>query len=224
MDRRVAALPTVPVFKPAGIPARDLEEVALTLDEFEALRLADYEGLYQEAAALRMGVSRQTFGRIVEAARKKVADALVNGKALRIEGGVAVVGNLETENVKIAIPTREGNVEAHFGHCSSFSIYTVEGSEIVGEETMDTGSERGCKSGIAGELARMGVRKLLAGNIGEGAVRVLGSFGIDVVRGASGSARGAAEAFLSGALTDTGANCSEHSEGHAYDGACTHEG
>lgn len=224
MDRRVAALPTVPVFKPAGIPARDLEEVALTLDEFEALRLADYEGLYQEAAALRMGVSRQTFGRIVEAARKKVADALVNGKALRIEGGVAVVGNLETENVKIAIPTREGNVEAHFGHCSSFSIYTVEGSEIVGEETMDIGSERGCKSGIAGELARMGVRKLLAGNIGEGAVRVLGSFGIAVVRGASGSARGAAEAFLLGALTDTGANCSEHSEGHAYDGACTHEG
>jgi predicted DNA-binding protein (UPF0251 family)/predicted Fe-Mo cluster-binding NifX family protein len=222
MDRRVAALPTVPVFKPAGIPARDLEEVALTLDEFETIRLADYEGLYQEAAALRMGVSRQTFGRIVEAARKKVADALVNGKALRIEGGVAVVGSTKGENMKIAVPTREGNVDLHFGHCGYYSIYTVEGSAIIAEESMDASSECGCKSGIAGELARTGVRTLVAGNIGEGAVRVLGSFGINVVRGASGSARGAAEAFLSGSLTDTGANCSEYSEGHAHDGGCRH--
>jgi hypothetical protein len=65
--------------------------VALTLDEFESLRLADLEGLYQEDAAGRMGVSRATFGRIVESARRKVAEALVRGKALRIEGG-AVAG------------------------------------------------------------------------------------------------------------------------------------
>jgi uncharacterized protein len=61
--------------------------VVLTVDEFEALRLADYEGLYQEQAAQRMGVSRQTFGRIVESARRKVAQALVKGMVLRIEGG-----------------------------------------------------------------------------------------------------------------------------------------
>jgi len=64
-----------------------LEQVELTVDEFEAIRLADMEGLYQEAAAQRMNVSRQTFGRILEAAHKKVADALVNGKALSIAGG-----------------------------------------------------------------------------------------------------------------------------------------
>jgi predicted DNA-binding protein (UPF0251 family) len=75
------------LFKPAGIPARLLEEVVLTLDELEALRLADLEGEYQEAAAARMGVSRATFGRIVGEARRKVAEALVQGKALRIEGG-----------------------------------------------------------------------------------------------------------------------------------------
>jgi predicted DNA-binding protein (UPF0251 family) len=85
--RRIGALPPKSVFKPAGIPARTLEEVTLTVDQFEALRLADYEGLYQEQAADRMGVSRQTFGRIVEAARKKVAQALVKGMVLRIEGG-----------------------------------------------------------------------------------------------------------------------------------------
>ncbi len=66
---------------------RMLEQVALTIDEFEALRLADLEGLYQEQAAEQMNVSRQTFGRILEVAHKKVADALVHGKALSIEGG-----------------------------------------------------------------------------------------------------------------------------------------
>jgi predicted DNA-binding protein (UPF0251 family) len=75
------------MFKPAGIPASSLEEVVLQLDELEAIRLVDLECLYQEAAAEKMGVSRQTLGRIVESARKKVAGALIQGKALRIEGG-----------------------------------------------------------------------------------------------------------------------------------------
>jgi predicted DNA-binding protein (UPF0251 family) len=83
----VAQLPQANYYKPRGVPLRMLQQVALTVDELEALRLADLEGLYQEEAAQQMNVSRQTFGRIVEAARKKVADALVNGKALSIEGG-----------------------------------------------------------------------------------------------------------------------------------------
>lgn len=85
--RRIAGRPAAPVFKPAGIPLRDIDEVVMTLDEFEALRLADLEGLYQEEAAQRMGVSRPTLGRILVSARGKVADVLVHGKALRVEGG-----------------------------------------------------------------------------------------------------------------------------------------
>lgn len=85
--RRIAGSPLAAVFKPIGIPMRDLEEVVMTLDEFEALRLADLNGLYQEQAATQMGISRPTFSRIVDAARRKVADALVHGRALRIEGG-----------------------------------------------------------------------------------------------------------------------------------------
>ena len=64
-----------------------LSESRLTIDECEALRLADYEGLSHEEAGSEMRVSRATFGRIIEKARKKVADALINGKAIRIEGG-----------------------------------------------------------------------------------------------------------------------------------------
>jgi len=65
-----------------------LEEVNLTLDELEAVRLADFDGLYQEDAAKKMNISRQTFGNIIEKAHKKIADALLNAKALKIEGGV----------------------------------------------------------------------------------------------------------------------------------------
>ena len=85
--RRVAGKPTAAVFKPMGIPTRRLEETVMTLDEFEAIRLADLNGLYQEEAAGAMEVSRPTFSRMIESARRKLADALVHGKALRIEGG-----------------------------------------------------------------------------------------------------------------------------------------
>lgn len=89
--RNVCGKPDKNYFKPRGIPAMDLEEVVLELDEFEAVRLADYEQLYQEEAAARMNISRQTFGRIIETAHKKIADVLINGKALKIEGGDVAV-------------------------------------------------------------------------------------------------------------------------------------
>lgn len=80
---------TATYFKPQGIPMRDLEEIRLERDEIEAIRLADIEDLYQADAALRMGVSRQTFGNIIARAHKKVALALLQGKALRIATEVA---------------------------------------------------------------------------------------------------------------------------------------
>jgi predicted DNA-binding protein (UPF0251 family) len=75
------------VFKPAGIPLRQLDEVVMTLDEFEAIRLADLAQMYQEKAAKQMGISRPTFSRIIDSAHRKLADALVHGKALLIDGG-----------------------------------------------------------------------------------------------------------------------------------------
>ena len=85
--RQVGDMPYKTCFRPEGATPCSFEVVLLTLDEYEAIRLADLEGLYHEQAASRMNVSRQTFGRIIEAARRKVADVLVNGKVLKIEGG-----------------------------------------------------------------------------------------------------------------------------------------
>lgn len=93
--RNVCGMPDKNYFKPRGIPAVELEEVVLHLDEFEAIRLADYEKLYQEEAAARMNISRQTFGRVIETAHKKIADVLIHGKALKIEGGKVTLSETE---------------------------------------------------------------------------------------------------------------------------------
>ena len=85
--RRVAQLPNVGFFRPMGIPASALQEVCLSLEEVESIRLKDLEELGQEECAQRMRISRPTFHRVLESARGKLADALVNGKAIQIEGG-----------------------------------------------------------------------------------------------------------------------------------------
>jgi predicted DNA-binding protein (UPF0251 family) len=94
-NRIVACDPGASYFKPRGVPLRDIEEVKLTIDQMEAIRLADLEGLSQEDAGRKMGVSRATFGRIVQRARHTVAEALVHGKAILLEGG-----NYQLSNAK----------------------------------------------------------------------------------------------------------------------------
>lgn len=85
--RKISFMSNFSAFKPVGVRAVELDEVVLSHDELEAIRLADLEGLYYEDAANLMEVSRQTFGRIVETARNKIASALIEGKLLKIEGG-----------------------------------------------------------------------------------------------------------------------------------------
>lgn len=82
--RCLGCAPAADYFKPLGIPLRELEEVALALDELEAVRGVDLEGLQQAEVAARMGVSRQTVGNLLARAHRKIADALLNGKALRV--------------------------------------------------------------------------------------------------------------------------------------------
>lgn len=87
ISRKVGYKPEVSYFKPRGIPMLDLMEVCLTVDEREALRLADLQGLSHEEGGELMEVSRATFGRILRNARRIIADAIINGKAINIQGG-----------------------------------------------------------------------------------------------------------------------------------------
>ncbi|MDI3502670.1 MAG: uncharacterized protein PWR09_795 [Archaeoglobi archaeon] len=84
--RRIGCYPRCLMFKPRGIPGRELEHVILSIHEIEAMRLVDLEGLTQEEAAEKMGVSRKTLWVDLKSGRRKVVDALINGKAIIIEG------------------------------------------------------------------------------------------------------------------------------------------
>jgi predicted DNA-binding protein (UPF0251 family) len=90
--RFVQGPPAVAFFKPQGIPLFQLEQVVLDVDEFEAIRLVDYEGLHLEDAAKRLQVSRATCARIIDSAHHKIGTALTHGHAIRIEGGTFVLG------------------------------------------------------------------------------------------------------------------------------------
>lgn len=154
--RKVNTTPEVTYFKPRGVPLRELAEVYLPLDGFEAIRLADHQGLNHEAAAQKMHVSRQTFGRILATARQTVAKALVQGLALRIHGGEyqltadngaarrypdqcsievsasATEGQAERQSVMTTIaitsegPTLDDAVDPRFGRAAGFIIVDTE--------------------------------------------------------------------------------------------------
>ena len=150
--RRVEFLPDVTYFKPAGIPLRALEEVCLSVEEAEAIRLKELEGLEQEQGAEKMNISRPTFQRVLASGRQKMADALLNGKAIRIEGG-----NFETAWYRFRclsghewnVPFKEmaGGFPEFCPTCNSTSITPV-------EPTAYGWGERGCRRHRRGRYDR----------------------------------------------------------------------
>ncbi len=118
--------------------------------------------------------------------------------------------------MKIALPSHQGLIDDHFGHCEYFTVFDVDGNtkEIIAQETVNSPESCGCKSNIATILADMGVSVMLAGNMGDGAVQVLNSAGIEVLRGCSGNVKEVALKWLNGNLTDSGESCHENEHGH----------
>lgn len=112
--------------------------------------------------------------------------------------------------MKIAVPSREGQIDQHFGHCKEFLVFTAHDDQLTQDPAIPSSDSCGCKSGIAGVLAQAGVTHLVAGNMGEGALKVLQDHGITVVRGASGRSREAVEEFVAGRFHDSGELCSSH--------------
>lgn len=114
--------------------------------------------------------------------------------------------------MKIALPTRNNNIDDHFGHCEYYTVLTIDtdSKKITNSETIPSPAGCGCKSNIATTLSDMGVKVLLAGNMGEGAVRVLTNAGIEVLRGCSGNVEAVALKWLEGSLVDSGDFCHSH--------------
>jgi predicted Fe-Mo cluster-binding NifX family protein len=127
--------------------------------------------------------------------------------------------------MKIAVPTRDNRVDDHFGHCEKYSIFNIdEDQKIESFEMLDSPQGCGCKSNIASVLQAKEVTIMLAGNMGEGALRVLSSHGIQVFRGCSGDVKQITEAFLKGAVIDSGRGCQQnHHGGNNHEGhQCNH--
>jgi predicted Fe-Mo cluster-binding NifX family protein len=116
--------------------------------------------------------------------------------------------------MKIALPSRVNQIDEHFGHCEHFTVFTIDGQKkITAEEKIASPAGCGCKSNIAQTLAEQGVKLMLAGNMGQGAVNVLNGHGIDVLRGCSGDVKAVAESWLAGKLEDNGIACAQHEHG-----------
>ncbi len=119
----------------------------------------------------------------------------------------------------IAVPTKENKVDNHFGHCAYYTFFEIdENKKIINTSTMEAPQGCGCKSGVAPILRDKGVRIMLAGNMGNGAVNVLTQNDIKVVRGCSGPVEEVIQNYLAGKLEDSGEVCDSHGEGHT----CSH--
>lgn len=117
--------------------------------------------------------------------------------------------------MKIALPTRNSQIDSHFGHCEVYTVYTVnEQKQIVNTELVPSPQGCGCKSNIAAVLRDKGVTVMLAGNMGTGALNVLSSHNIQVIRGCSGNIEDVASAWIRGELKDSGEGCRHHEDGH----------
>lgn len=202
----------------------------MTVDEFEALRLLDNEGLTQEACASRMNIARTTVTAIYDSARKKIADALVNGKRLLITGGHCEFEPVEidqeinekgTDIMRIAVTYENGEIFQHFGHTEQFKLYDVEDGEVVSEQIVDTnGSGHGA---LAGFLQAAKADALICGGIGMGAQTALADAGIKFYAGVQGSADAAAKSLVEGTLEyDPDAKCDHHGHHHGEGHECGH--
>jgi len=112
--------------------------------------------------------------------------------------------------MKIALPTRNEVIDDHFGHCEYFTVVSIDQQMITSTERIESPATCGCKSDIAQVLAQQGVTVMLAGNMGQGALKVLNNNGIEVIRGCSGNITTVLQQWLNGALTDNNQTCSTH--------------
>ncbi len=208
------------VFKPVGVSRNDLETVYIMLDEFEALRLVDYEGLSQIDAGVEMQVSRATVQRLLLSGRKKFIDVLLKNKALEIKNEITNIKlkgenkmNIEEKLVKrISFPTSDKvTVDEHFGHCKEFVVYTIEENEV--KEVKYVIPPEHTPGSFPRFLGEQGVDVIITGGMGAMAVNLFKQQDIDVVLGAKGRIDVNLSEYLGGFLTTQGSVC-EHDHTH----------
>ena len=242
--RRVCHFPENLSFSPAE--GADAPAVILTVEEYEAIRLIDREGLSQEECCRLMGVARTTVQQIYADARRKIARMLVEGLPLRIGGGdYALCDGRRADcgqalcfkqeyhklhekpkgdnTMRIAVTYENGNIFQHFGHTEQFKVYDVQDGKILAAQVVDTnGSGHGA---LAGVLTALNADVLICGGIGGGAQMALAAAGIQLFGGVSGSADAAVQALLAGELLyNPNVKCNHHDHHHGEGHTCGDHG
>lgn len=238
--RMVCHFPKVLKFLPAHTEASQ-PPILLSVDEYEAIRLIDKEGFSQEACGERMQVARTTVQKIYESARKKLAEALVEGVPLHIEGGEFRLCDGKSAGrgcmdcfkwqyrqqyekqkgdavVRIAVTYENGQIFQHFGRTEQFKVYDVQDGKVVSSEVVGTGGNG--HGALAGVLTALKADTLICGGIGGGAQAALAAAGIRLYGGASGGADDAVQALLQGELDfDPDVHCDHHGH-HGSEHTC----
>lgn len=232
--RKVCHYPQTLEFLPQNNNAEQ-EPIVLTVDEYETIRLIDRRGMSQEQCAAFMQIARTTVQRIYETTRKKLADFVVEGRPLRIEGGDFRLCNGSSTGcgcvdcfkqklyekykekgediMRIAVTYENGEIFQHFGHTEEFKVYDVQDGKVVASEVVDTNGQG--HGALAGVLTALKADVLICGGIGGGAQMALAAAGIKLYGGVSGSADAAVEALLAGNLDyNPAVKCNHHGEGH----------
>ncbi len=200
------------------------------LDEYETIRLIDYEKKTQEECAEAMGVSRATVTGIYETARHKIADALISGKRLRITGGSyridsipasAEINRKGEQIMRVAVTLEQDQVGQHFGRTQQFKIYDINDGVFESAKVLDTnGTGHGA---LAGFLKAAEVDVLICGGIGLGARDALETVGIQLLPGVSGAADQAVADYLANTLAyDPDTACNHHDHEHEEGHECHH--
>ena len=204
------------------------EEIIMSLDEYETLRLIDHEGKTQEECAESMDVARTTVTSIYDSARKKLAGLIIEGRPLKISGGtyrLSIDGKKEIErkkenSMRIAVTYENGMIGQHFGHTEEFKLYDVEEGKIVKEQIISSNGEG--HGMLAGVLKETDTDLLICGGIGMGARMALEEVGIDLIPGVEGNADEAVKAYLNKSLEyDPDIVCHHHDHEEGHD--CSHE-
>lgn len=201
-------------FKPAGIPVSQLKTIHMNLDEFEALRLVDYEGLSQIEASDEMQVSRATIQRLLSKARQKTVDAILHNQILEVNNEITNIrlkgeNKYDIESMKqkiIAFPTSDKiNIDTHFGRTEGFALYTVENNEM--KSVVHIIPPPHAPGVLPKFLRQNNVDVIITKNMGEKAVKLFAESNIDIILGASGRIDVNLNEYLGGFLSSTEASC-----------------
>ena len=211
------------IFRPTGIPLSEIAIIDIEIDEFEAVRLCDYEGKSQIETAEIMKISRGTIQRLLNSGRKKILEGLLYQQAIRLKNSHLEyteenIGDdiMNNEILRVEFPTNdEVTVEEHFGHCEKFVVFSIENGKVVNKEFLIAPEHA---PGVFPRfIGSNNINVVITGGMGQRAIDLIKANGGEVILGASGNIEDVLKVYLEGELYSKGSACAHHHHDHDHE-------